>query len=293
MRLSETTRRRRSAGPLRPTTARGAPDAVSKHRRNAPLLASRSVDDPIERSGASPYLELGIFLPVANRDWIMAYSGRRTPRRSRSTRRDAACGGDGVRLRARPVGVARSRRGHEVLGREHGVHHHRGRARGRHRARRCDRLVQPLLYPPAVAAKMVATIDDVSRGRMGINVVAGAPLQGVRADGPRARRLPGGEVPTTSPSGRRSCSVSGPRTASRTTVGTSTTRTACAARSHCSTRRRPCCARARHRQAWSSPRPRDARVRRRADGREDRRARPRVQGSVPPSWAATSRSTRS
>ncbi|OWY60277.1 hypothetical protein B7486_70040, partial [cyanobacterium TDX16] len=34
--------------------------------------------------------------------------------------------------------------------------------------------VQPLLYPPAVAAKMLATIDDVSGGRVGVNLVAGA-----------------------------------------------------------------------------------------------------------------------
>jgi pyrimidine oxygenase len=36
--------------------------------------------------------------------------------------------------------------------------------------------VQPLLYPPPVVAKMVATADDVSGGRFGINVVAGANL---------------------------------------------------------------------------------------------------------------------
>lgn len=33
--------------------------------------------------------------------------------------------------------------------------------------------VQPLLVPPAVAAKMAATIDDVSGGRFGINIVTG------------------------------------------------------------------------------------------------------------------------
>jgi pyrimidine oxygenase len=37
--------------------------------------------------------------------------------------------------------------------------------------------VQPLLYPPPVAAKMVATAEDVSGGRFGINVVAGANLK--------------------------------------------------------------------------------------------------------------------
>jgi pyrimidine oxygenase len=34
--------------------------------------------------------------------------------------------------------------------------------------------VQPLLMAPAVAAKMIATIDDVSGGRAGVNIVTGA-----------------------------------------------------------------------------------------------------------------------
>jgi pyrimidine oxygenase len=33
--------------------------------------------------------------------------------------------------------------------------------------------VQPLLVPPAVAAKMAATIDDISGGRFGLNIVTG------------------------------------------------------------------------------------------------------------------------
>jgi pyrimidine oxygenase len=36
--------------------------------------------------------------------------------------------------------------------------------------------MQPILFPPAVAAKMAATIDDVSKGRFGINVVTGSFL---------------------------------------------------------------------------------------------------------------------
>jgi len=36
--------------------------------------------------------------------------------------------------------------------------------------------IQPVLFPPAVAAKMAATIDDLSQGRFGINVVTGAFL---------------------------------------------------------------------------------------------------------------------
>ena len=37
--------------------------------------------------------------------------------------------------------------------------------------------VQPLLIPPAVAAKMTATIDDISGGRAGINIVTGSNLE--------------------------------------------------------------------------------------------------------------------
>jgi pyrimidine oxygenase len=36
--------------------------------------------------------------------------------------------------------------------------------------------VQPLMVPPAVAAKMAVTIDDISGGRAGINIVTGAYL---------------------------------------------------------------------------------------------------------------------
>lgn len=36
--------------------------------------------------------------------------------------------------------------------------------------------IQPVLFPPAVAAKMAATIDDLSKGRLGINIVTGSLL---------------------------------------------------------------------------------------------------------------------
>lgn len=36
--------------------------------------------------------------------------------------------------------------------------------------------IQPVLFPPAVAAKMAATIDDLSKGRFGINIVTGSFL---------------------------------------------------------------------------------------------------------------------
>ena len=36
--------------------------------------------------------------------------------------------------------------------------------------------LQPLLFPPAVAAKMAATIDNISNGRFGINLVTGSFL---------------------------------------------------------------------------------------------------------------------
>jgi pyrimidine oxygenase len=37
--------------------------------------------------------------------------------------------------------------------------------------------INPLLYHPAVAAKIIATIDDVSQGRFGVNVVTGNTLE--------------------------------------------------------------------------------------------------------------------
>ena len=36
--------------------------------------------------------------------------------------------------------------------------------------------LQPVLFPPPVAAKMAATIDDISQGRFGINIVTGSFL---------------------------------------------------------------------------------------------------------------------
>ena len=36
--------------------------------------------------------------------------------------------------------------------------------------------IQPVLFPPAVAAKMASTIDDLSQGRFGINIVTGSFL---------------------------------------------------------------------------------------------------------------------
>lgn len=37
--------------------------------------------------------------------------------------------------------------------------------------------VQPLLFPPPVAAKMAATIDEISGGRFGVNIVTGAFIE--------------------------------------------------------------------------------------------------------------------
>jgi len=53
--------------------------------------------------------------------------------------------------------------------------------------------IQPLLFPPAVAAKMAATIDDISNGRFGINLVTGSFLDeyeqmGILPDGYAANR---------------------------------------------------------------------------------------------------------
>ena len=122
-------------------------------------------------------LELGIFLPVTNNGWILSPSAPPAPPTfalNRSIAEEAERRGFHFLL-AQSVwrghgGVTdfwnTSLEGFTLMSALGAV---------------TDRLglvasVQPLLYPPPVAAKMVATADDVSGGRFGINVVAGANL---------------------------------------------------------------------------------------------------------------------
>lgn len=123
-------------------------------------------------------LATGLFLPVANHNWVMSRSGPEDPatfaRNLAVTRRAEAMGMDFV--------LAQS------VWRGHG-----GDTRFWDDSLECfttcaglaaatERIglfasVMPALYPPAVAAKMAATIDDISGGRFGINLVAGANLR--------------------------------------------------------------------------------------------------------------------
>ena len=48
--------------------------------------------------------------------------------------------------------------------------------------------VAVLTLPPAIVARMASTIDSISNGRFGINIVSGWAKDGVRADGPVAGR---------------------------------------------------------------------------------------------------------
>jgi len=126
---------------------------------------------------SSSTLELGIFLPVANNGWILSAEAAPEP--------------PTFELNAR-IAKEAERRGFEFLLAQSVWRGHGGRTGFWDTSLECFTLmsalgavterieliasVQPLLYPPAVAAKMVATADDVSGGRFGINVVAGANL---------------------------------------------------------------------------------------------------------------------
>ena len=48
--------------------------------------------------------------------------------------------------------------------------------------------VAVLTIPPAIVARMASTIDSISGGRFGVNIVSGWAEDGVRADGPVAGR---------------------------------------------------------------------------------------------------------
>jgi pyrimidine oxygenase len=123
-------------------------------------------------------LELGIFLPVTNNGWILSPSAPPTPPTfalNRAIAQDVEARGFHFLL-AQSVwrghgGVTdfwnTSLEGFTLMTALDAVTERLGLVAS----------VQPLLYPPPVAAKMVATAEDVTGGRFGINVVAGANLR--------------------------------------------------------------------------------------------------------------------
>ncbi len=122
-------------------------------------------------------IELGIFLPVANNGWVMATSAPPAPPTWALNRRIAEI--------CEEIGF-------DFLLSQSVWRGHGGETGFWDTSLECcttmaalaavtERLglvasVSPLLFPPAVAAKMLATIDEVSGGRAGINVVSGAHL---------------------------------------------------------------------------------------------------------------------
>ncbi len=120
-------------------------------------------------------LELGVFLPVANNGWILSPSAPPAPPTFALNR---------------AIAEEAERRGYHFLLGQSVWRGHGGATDFWNSSLECftimtalgavtERLgmvasVQPLLYPPPVVAKMVATADDVTGGRFGINVVAGA-----------------------------------------------------------------------------------------------------------------------
>lgn len=122
-------------------------------------------------------LQLGIFLPVANNGWVLSAAADPAPPTFALNAMIAE--------RAEAMGLhfllAQSVwRGH---GGETGFWDTslEGFTLMAALAQRTERLglvasVPPLLYPPGVAAKLVATLDEVSGGRAALNIVAGAHL---------------------------------------------------------------------------------------------------------------------
>ena len=122
-------------------------------------------------------MKLGVFLPVANNGWVLSKAAAAAPP-TFALNRD-------ITVRAERMGMALSLaqsvwRGH---GGETGFWDTslEGFTLMAGIARETERIelvasVNPLLYPAPLLAKMVATIDEMSGGRFGINVVAGANL---------------------------------------------------------------------------------------------------------------------
>lgn len=125
----------------------------------------------------SSFLRTGLFLPVANRNWVMALSGPEDPAtfalNLAVTRRGEAMGMDMVLAQSVWRGHGGETRfwdesleGFTLAGALAGATERIGIVPS----------VMPLLYPPAVVAKMMATLDDISGGRIAMNVVVGANL---------------------------------------------------------------------------------------------------------------------
>ncbi|MEZ5262607.1 MAG: LLM class flavin-dependent oxidoreductase [Acidimicrobiales bacterium] len=107
-------------------------------------------------------LQLGVFLPVANNGWVLSSEADPAPPTFAEPADRPAGRGHGPAPAARPVRLAGPRRRDRLLGHQPG-----GFTLLAALAACTERLtlvasVPPLLYPPAVAAKMVATLDEVS-----------------------------------------------------------------------------------------------------------------------------------
>jgi len=126
---------------------------------------------------AAPFLRTGLFLPVANHGWVMSLSAPEDPATFALnvglTKRAEAMGMDMVLCQS-------VWRGHGGPSRfwEDSLE---GFTLAAALAGATSRIavvpsVMPLLYAPAVVAKMMATLDEISGGRAAMNVVVGANL---------------------------------------------------------------------------------------------------------------------
>ena len=134
-------------------------------------------------------MEIGVFIPIGNNGWLISTT---SPQYMPSFELNKAGHAQGRALRPRLRAVddqaARLRRQERVLGPQPRELHPDGRPGRRH-------LAHQTLCHGADAGRAAgdrrahgATIDSISNGRFGLNVITGWQTAGIRPDGPVARR---------------------------------------------------------------------------------------------------------
>ena len=119
-------------------------------------------------------MEVGVFIPIGNNGWLISTTSpqymptcdlnREVSRRPSAT------------TSFRPVDdqIARLWRPVAILGPQPGILHPDGRPRGGDRRIQLFATVAVLTVPPPFTARMAVTIDSISPGRFGINIISGS-----------------------------------------------------------------------------------------------------------------------
>ena len=153
-------------------------------------------------------MQLGVFIPIGNNGWLISSTSPQYIPSSTSTARCAK--GRAFRLRFCPFDdqIARVWGPVPVLGLRSGIVHTDGRAGGGETAFSCLHL-RRADHAAAIAARMAVTINSISHGRFGINIISGWQRREYTQIGiwPGANITAG--VMTTAPNTSRSCASCG------------------------------------------------------------------------------------